>query len=61
MGWIRDLTAADPYFVLPLLTGALMFVQQRTQPAPPDPQQKMMMYMMPVMFTAFSHLLAVRA
>ena len=54
VGWIRDLTAADPYFVLPLLTGVLMFVQQRTQPTPPDSQQKMMMYMMPVMFTAFS-------
>jgi YidC/Oxa1 family membrane protein insertase len=52
--WIRDLTAADPYFVLPLLTGVLMFVQQKTQPTPPDSQQKMMMYMTPVMFTAFS-------
>jgi YidC/Oxa1 family membrane protein insertase len=54
VGWIRDLTAADPYFVLPILTGVLMFVQQRTQPTPPDPQQKMMMYLTPVMFTAFS-------
>jgi len=54
VGWIRDLTAADPYFVLPVLTGILMFVQQRTQPVPPDPQQKMMMYLTPVMFTAFS-------
>lgn len=54
VGWIRDLTAADPYFVLPVLTGVLMFVQQKTQPTPPDPQQKTMMYMMPVMFTAFS-------
>jgi YidC/Oxa1 family membrane protein insertase len=52
--WIRDLTAADPYFVLPILTGVLMFVQQKTQPTPPDSQQKMMMYMTPVMFTAFS-------
>jgi YidC/Oxa1 family membrane protein insertase len=54
VGWIRDLTAADPYFVLPVLTGALMFLQQKTQPTPPDPQQKTMMYLMPVMFTAFS-------
>lgn len=52
--WIRDLTAPDPYFVLPVLTGILMFVQQKTQPASPDPNQKMMMYLMPVMFTAFS-------
>ena len=40
--------------MLPLLTGVLMFVQQKTQPTPPDSQQKMMMYMTPVMFTAFS-------
>ena len=54
VGWIHDLTAPDPFFVLPLLTGVLMFVQQKLSPTPPDPQQKMMMYMMPVMFTAFS-------
>jgi YidC/Oxa1 family membrane protein insertase len=58
VGWIRDLTAADPYYVLPALTGVLMFVQQKTQPTPPDPQQKVMMYMMPVMFTGFSIFLA---
>jgi YidC/Oxa1 family membrane protein insertase len=52
--WVRDLTAADPYFVLPILTGVLMFVQQVTQPTTPDPQQKMMMYLTPVMYTAFS-------
>jgi YidC/Oxa1 family membrane protein insertase len=52
--WIRDLTAADPYFVLPILTGVLMFLQQLTQPTTPDPQQKMMMYLTPVMYTAFS-------
>ena len=54
VGWIHDLTAPDPYFVLPLLTGALMFLQQRSAPTPPDPQQKSMMYMMPIMFTGFS-------
>ncbi len=54
LGWIKDLTAADPYYVLPVLTGALMFLQQKTQPASPDPQQRTMMYIMPVMFTAFS-------
>jgi YidC/Oxa1 family membrane protein insertase len=54
LGWIHDLTAPDPYFVLPILTGALMFAQQRLSPAPPDPNQKMMGYMMPVMFTAIS-------
>lgn len=52
--WIEDLTAADPYFVLPLLTGGLMFLQTRLSPAPSDPQQKAMIWMMPVMFTVFS-------
>ena len=54
VGWIHDLTAPDPYFVMPLLTGACMYVQQRFSPTPPDPQQKAMMYMMPIMFTAIS-------
>jgi YidC/Oxa1 family membrane protein insertase len=53
-GWITDLTGPDKYFITPLLTGALMFAQQKTQPTPSDSQQKMMQYMMPVMFTAFS-------
>jgi YidC/Oxa1 family membrane protein insertase len=52
--WIKDLTAADPYYVTPLLTGAIMFVQQKLQPASPDAQQKTLMYIMPVMFTALS-------
>jgi YidC/Oxa1 family membrane protein insertase len=52
--WIHDLTAADPYFVMPVATGVLMFLQQRMSPTPPDGQQKMLMYMMPVMFTAFT-------
>jgi YidC/Oxa1 family membrane protein insertase len=53
--WITDLTAPDKYFVMPVLTGLLMFVQQKISPTPQDNQQaKMMMYMMPVMFTAFT-------
>jgi YidC/Oxa1 family membrane protein insertase len=53
--WLTDLTAPDKYFVMPVLTGALMFVQQKISPSPQDNQQaKMMMYMMPVMFTAFT-------
>ncbi len=53
--WIPDLTAADPYFVLPLVTGALMYVQSKVlSPAPVDPQQKAMTTMMPVMFTVFT-------
>ncbi len=52
--WIHDLTAPDPFFVLPLLTGAIMFAQQKLSPAPPDPSQKTMMTMMPLMFTGMS-------
>lgn len=50
-----DLSARDPYFVLPLLLGALMFVQQKLTPtATMDPQQaKIMLYMMPIMITGF--------
>ena len=55
MLWITDLTAPDRLFVMPILTGVLMFVQQKISPTPQDSQQaKMMMYMMPVMFTAFT-------
>jgi YidC/Oxa1 family membrane protein insertase len=53
--WIKDLTAPDPYYVLPVLTGALMFLQQKTQPAASvDPQQKNLMYAMPLIFTALN-------
>ena len=50
--WIRDLSAQDPYYVLPLIMGATMFLQQRMNPAPPDPIQAKMMMFMPVVFTA---------
>jgi YidC/Oxa1 family membrane protein insertase len=52
--WIHDLTAPDPFYILPLVTGVLMFVQQKTAPQSPDAQAKAMMYTMPLMFTAFS-------
>jgi YidC/Oxa1 family membrane protein insertase len=52
--WIHDLSARDPYFILPLLMGISMYVQQRLNPAPPDKAQAMLMqYGMPVMFTFF--------
>jgi YidC/Oxa1 family membrane protein insertase len=51
--WIKDLSAMDPYLVLPLLMGASMFVQQKLNPAPPDPMQAKIMQWMPVMFTFF--------
>jgi len=53
--YITDLSAKDPYYLAPLLMGAVMFLQMRMSPAGTDPQQqKMMSVMMPVMFTGFS-------
>jgi YidC/Oxa1 family membrane protein insertase len=51
--WIDDLSALDPYFVLPLLMGVAMFLQTRLNPAPPDPVQARVMQIMPVVFTGF--------
>lgn len=50
--WIHDLSARDPYFVLPLIMGATMFLQQKMNPPPPDPIQAKVMMAMPVVFTA---------
>jgi len=53
-GWIQDLSNPDPYFITPVVMGALMFLQQRMTPMTGDSAQaKMMMYFMPIMFTAF--------
>jgi YidC/Oxa1 family membrane protein insertase len=49
--WIHDLAARDPYFILPLLMGASMFVQMKLNPSPPDPTQAKIMMMMPIVFT----------
>lgn len=51
--WITDLSSRDPYFILPLIMGAAMFLQQKLNPAPPDPVQAKMMQIMPIMFTGF--------
>lgn len=51
--WITDISSRDPYFVLPLLMGVAMFVQQKLNPAPPDPVQAKVMMILPVMFTGF--------
>jgi YidC/Oxa1 family membrane protein insertase len=54
-GWLTDMTAPDPYFIVPVTLTALMFLQAKLQPAAVDSaQQKMMMYMMPIMFGVFS-------
>ena len=53
MLWIHDLSAVDPYYVLPLLMGATMIIQTRLNPTPPDPIQAKVMMIMPVVFSIF--------
>lgn len=50
--WIHDLTAQDPYYVLPVLMGISMIIQTRLNPTPPDPIQAKVMMIMPVVFSA---------
>ena len=52
VGWIHDLSAPDPYFVIPLLMGITMFWQQKISPTSADPTQQRVMMIMPIMFTA---------
>lgn len=51
--WITDLSIKDPFFILPIIMGATMFIQQRLNPTPPDPMQAKVMKMMPIIFTFF--------
>lgn len=51
--WIEDLSIKDPWFVLPILMGLTMVVQQRLNPAPLDPLQAKIMMFLPVVFTVF--------
>jgi YidC/Oxa1 family membrane protein insertase len=56
--WWKDLSSPDPYYVLPLMLGLLMFVQQKLTPVAMDAAQaKVMLYVMPLMMTAFMILL----
>ena len=50
--WINDLAAMDQFFVLPILMGASMYLQQSLNPPVPDPTQAKVMKFMPIMFTA---------
>lgn len=52
-GWIKDLSAIDPYFVLPILMGATMIIQTKLNPKPTDPMQAKIMTWMPVIFSVF--------
>ncbi|MFW1809391.1 membrane protein insertase YidC [Acinetobacter ursingii] len=53
MLWIQDLSAMDPWFILPLLMGATMFIQQMLNPQPADPMQAKVFRIMPIIFTVF--------
>jgi YidC/Oxa1 family membrane protein insertase len=50
MGWIKDLSAHDPWFVTPVLMGLTQFIQTRMTPMVGDPVQQKMMQFMPLMF-----------
>ncbi|MCP5417200.1 MAG: membrane protein insertase YidC [Chromatiaceae bacterium] len=51
--WIEDLSIKDPFYVLPLIMGVSMFIQQKLNPAPPDPMQAKIMMSLPFVFTIF--------
>ena len=51
--WIEDLSVKDPFFVLPLLMGISMIIQQKLNPPPPDPIQAKVMMALPFVFTIF--------
>jgi len=51
LGWIDDLSVMDPFFILPVIMGVTMWVQQKLNPTPPDPTQAKVMQMMPYVFT----------
>jgi len=52
-GWIQDLSARDPYYILPLIMGATMIIQSQLNPPPTDPIQAKVMKIMPVIFSIF--------
>ncbi len=50
LGWITDLASADPYYILPVIMMASMFIQTKLNPTPPDPIQAKVMLLMPLIF-----------
>ena len=51
VGWIHDLSAPDPYFILPLVMTLTTLLQTALNPAPPDPMQAKLMWIMPLVFS----------
>jgi YidC/Oxa1 family membrane protein insertase len=50
-GWINDLSARDPFFILPVLNGLAMWGQSKLNPPPPDPMQAKIFQLMPIVFS----------
>ncbi len=53
LGWIHDLSAPDPYYILPVIYAVSMFVQTKLNPQPADPVQAKVMMAMPIVFSIF--------
>ncbi|MGR9090530.1 MAG: membrane protein insertase YidC, partial [Gammaproteobacteria bacterium] len=51
--WIHDLSSKDPFYILPLIMGVSMWIQQKLNPAPMDPVQQKVMQVLPFAFTIF--------
>jgi len=51
IGWIDDLSVADPYYIWPVVMGVSMFLQQKLNPSIGDPTQQKIMMMLPIVFT----------
>jgi len=53
LGWIQDLSAPDPWYILPVIYAVSMFVQTKLNPQPTDPVQAKVMLAMPIVFSIF--------
>lgn len=53
LGWVTDLSAPDPFYILPIVMAVTMFIQTKLNPAPPDPIQAKVMMAMPIVFSIF--------
>ena len=51
LGWIHNLAAPDPFFILPIVMAGSMFLTQKMSPPPPDPLQAKLMMFLPIVFS----------
>ena len=58
--WLDDLSAKDPYFILPLIMGLSMFIQQKLNPPPTDPTQAKVMMVLPIVFYSIIFMVSIR-